>query len=98
MRSPESLTLREQLNNADRMTREVMDHLERAFIPQSHELRRVTRVSGEDAPSAQLADVTLRAQVDNLLKSDDYTQKMTENLHAYLTSISREVNKIVAGQ
>lgn len=97
MRSPESLTLREQLNAADRLTREVMDHLERAFIPQAHELRRVTRVTGEDDPSAQLADVTLRSQVSTLLKSDDYTQKMTDNLRAYLASIGKEVNRIVAG-
>lgn len=97
MRSPESLTLREQLNDADRLTREVMDHLERAFIPQAHELRRVTRVTGEDDPGAQMADVTLRSQVSNLLKSDDYTQKMTDNLRAYLASIGKEVSRIVVG-
>ena len=97
MRQPESLTLRDQLNDADRLTREIMDHLERAFIPQAHELRRVTRISGEDDPSGQLADVTLRNQVGNLLKSDDYTLTMTKRLHAYLTSIGKEVGKIVGG-
>lgn len=98
MRSPDSLTLREQLSDTERLNREIMDHLERAFIPQSHELRRVTRLSGEDAPSSQLADVTLRSQVDHLLKSDDYTQKMTDNLKAYLTSIGKEIGKIVGDQ
>lgn len=98
MTAPESLTLREQLNAADRLTREVMDHLERGFIPQTHELRRVTRLSGEEDPGQQLADVTLRNQVDNLLKSDAYTLEMIEKLQTYLTSISREIGKIVAGQ
>lgn len=97
MRSPDSLTLREKLSDADRLNREIMDHLERAFVPQSHELRRVTRVSGEEDMTSQLADVTLRNQVDNLLKHDDYTQKMTDNLKAYLTSIGHEVGKIVGG-
>ena len=97
MRQPESLTLRDQLNDADRLTREIMDHLERAFIPQAHELRRVTRITGEDDPANQLADVTLRNQVGNLLKSDDYTLTMTKRLHAYLTSIGKEVGKIVGG-
>ena len=98
MRSPESLTLRDQLNDADRLTREIMDHLERAFVPQSHELRRVTRVAGEEDHAVDLADVTLRNQIDNLLKSDDYTRKMTDQLAAYLGSIGKEVNKIVTGQ
>lgn len=93
----ESLTLRDQLNGADRLTREIMDHLERAFVPQSHDLRRVTRVTGEDDPTGQLEDVTLRNQIDNLLKSDAYTKEMTERLRAYLASISKEVGKIVGG-
>ena len=97
MRTPESLTIRDQLNDADRLTREIMDHLERAFIPQAHELRRVTRVTGADDPAGQLADVTLRSQVDSLLKSDDYTKKMTERLQSYLNSIGKEVGKIVGG-
>lgn len=97
MSSPESETLREQLNHADRLTREIIDHLERAFIPQSHELRRVTRVTGEEDLESQLADVTLRNQVESLIKSDDYTRKMTGVLHAYLRSIDKEVGQIVGG-
>lgn len=73
-----------------------MDHLERAFVPQAHELRRVTRLTGEDDTS-QLEDVTLRNQISNLLKSDDYTKEMSERLRAYLASIGQEVGKIVAG-
>ncbi len=97
MAGPESLTLRDQLNGADRLTREIMDHLERAFVPQAHELRRVTRVTGEDDPTSQLEDVTLRNQIDNLLKSDAYTKEMSERLQAYLASIGQEVGKIVGG-
>lgn len=97
MVGPESLTLRDQLNGADRLTREIMDHLERAFVPQAHELRRVTRVSGEDDPTAQLEDVTLRNQIDNLLKSDAYTKEMSERLRTYLASIGQEIGKIVGG-
>ena len=97
MSSSESLTLREQLNAADRLNREIMDHLERAFVPQAHELRRVTRLSGEEDPSQQLADVTLRSQVDGLLKGDAYTLEMLQKLQKLLASIGKEVGKIVAG-
>ena len=96
MAGPESLTLRDQLTGADRLTREIMDHLERAFVPQAHQLRSVTRISGE-ADTSQLEDVTLRNQIDNLLKSDDYTKDMSERLRAYLASIGKEVGKIVTG-
>ncbi len=96
MAAPESLTLRDQLNGADRLVREIMDHLERAFVPQAHELRRVTRITGESDLS-QLEDVTLRNQIDNLLKSDAYTKEMSERLQAYLASIGKEVGKIVSG-
>lgn len=97
MAGPESLTLRDQLNGADRLTREIMDHLERAFVPQAHELRRVTRVTGGDDATGQLEDVTLRNQIDNLLESDAYTKEMSERLRAYLASIGKEVGKIVNG-
>lgn len=97
MSSPESLTLREQLNAAERLNREIMDHLERAFVPQAHELRRVTRISGEDDPGHQIGDIALRSQVDGLLKGDAYTLEMLEKLQKFLTSIGREVGKIVAG-
>ena len=96
MAGPESLTLRDQLNGADRLVREIMDHLERAFVPQAHELRRVTRISGE-SDLGQLEDVTLRNQIDNLLKSDTYTKEMSERLQLYLASIGKEVGKIVSG-
>ena len=96
MAGPESLTLRDQLTGADRLTREIMDHLERAFVPQAHQLRAVTRVTGE-ADTSQLEDVTLRNQIDNLLKSDDYTKEMSGRLRAYLASIGKEVGKIVTG-
>ena len=96
MAGPESLTLRDQLTGADRLTREIMDHLERAFVPQAHQLRTVTRITGE-ADTSQLEDVTLRNQIDNLLKSDDYTKEMSERLRAYLASIGKEVGKIVSG-
>lgn len=98
MSSPESLTLREQLNAAERLNREIMDHLERAFVPQAHELRRVTRISGEEDPGQQIGDIALRSQVDTLLKGDAYTLEMLEKLQKFLTSIGREVGKIVAGQ
>lgn len=97
MSSPESLTLREQLNAAERLNREIMDHLERAFVPQAHELRRVTRISGDDDPGHQIGDIALRSQVDGLLKGDAYTLEMLEKLQKFLTSIGREVGKIVAG-
>ncbi len=96
MAGPESLTLRDQLNGADRLVREITDHLERAFVPQAHQLRVVTRISGE-AETSQLEDVTLRSQIDTLLKSDDYTKEMSERLQTYLASIGKEVGKIVSG-
>ncbi len=96
MRTPESLTLREQLTDADRLTRELADHLDQAVMPQVHELRRVTRQSGE-AVADETPDVTLRNQVANLLKGDDYTREMAIRLRAYLDSIGKEVRKIVSG-
>ena len=96
MRTPESLTLREQLTDADRLTRELADHLNNAILPQTHELRRVTRQTGEFG-AEETPDVTLRSQIATLLKGDDYTHEMTDRLRTYLVSIDKEVRKIVSG-
>ncbi|RLS51581.1 MAG: hypothetical protein DWH91_18905 [Planctomycetota bacterium] len=95
MRTPESLTLRDQLTDVDRLSRELADHLDNAIVPQTHELRRMTRQTGD--PSDDVPDITLRNQVATLLKGDDYTRKMTDRLRCYLDSIGKEVRKIVSG-
>ena len=90
----ESLTLREKLIEAEKLTRELTDHLERGFIPKSHELRRTARRGNEPDHQDEIKDVTIRSLVNGVLHSDDYTRQLCERERNLLAAIDREVSTI----
>ena len=58
--SPAGMTLRQKLIEADKLTRELTDHLERGFVPKVHNLRRVTR-HGSETENDSITDLTVRS-------------------------------------
>jgi hypothetical protein len=90
--SPDSLTLRQKLIEADKLARELTDHLERGFVPRVHNLRRVTQHGTED--SEVVTDVTVRSTADQVLESDDFARGLSTLLQTFLTSIDAETRQI----
>lgn len=92
----EQLTLRDKLTEAERVTRELVEHLDRGFIPKAHELRRVVRHhDGPDGTPVQ--DVTVRNHAARVLESDQFTEKLYDKLDRYFAAIATEVSRIVEG-
>jgi Mg2+ and Co2+ transporter CorA len=90
----DSLTLREKFIEAEKLTRELIDHLERGFIPKAHELRRLARRANEPEHQDEIKDVTIRSSTDALLQSDDYTRHMSQRTGELMSAIEQEVRMI----
>lgn len=90
----ENLTLREKLIEAERLLRELTDHLERGFIPKAHETRRLARRANEPENQDDIKDVTIRSSSDELLRSDAYSRQLCERNIKLLAAIEQDVQAI----
>jgi hypothetical protein len=96
-RSIQSLTLREMLIEAERLSRELSEHLDQSFIPKCLELTRLVRpINGEPPDVRALEDVTLRTQAARILETDTFTDKVFQQLLDYCQAIEGAVNKITS--
>lgn len=89
----ENLPLREKLNAAERLARELKEHLEQAVLPRSNDLRRLVR--RRDNPDESVTDKTVRNSVDQVFATEEYTTKLVEELFSYLDMIDRELKQLV---
>lgn len=96
-RSSQSLTLREQLVEAQRLSRELAEHLDQSFIPKCLDLTRLLRpINGEPPDIRALEDVTVRTQAARILETETFTEKVFEELSEYCKAIEAAVNKIAS--
>src|ERR1700722_6113127 len=97
-RPMQSLSLREMLVEAERLSRELSEHLDQSFLPKCLELTRLVRpINGEPPDERALEDVTLRTQAARILETDTFTEKVFEQLLDYCKAIEGAVNKIASG-
>jgi hypothetical protein len=97
-RALEGLTLREKLIEAEKVTRELIDHLERGFLPKVHQLRRLARRGNEPEHQEEITDVSIRSTVDQVLHTDDYTRQLSTRARNLLAAIDKDVTTIFEGQ
>ena len=90
-----SKTLRNKLNEAERLTRELIHHVEHGFIPKARELRRTARHGNKPTEQDQITDTTIRSSVEKVVKSDDFTRKLCQELSDYLQSIDKDMDRII---
>jgi hypothetical protein len=96
-RPTKTMTLREMLTEAERLTRELSEHLDQAFIPKCHELSRLVRpVNGEPPDVRALEDVTVRTQAARILETDNFTESIVAKLSELCTAIDAAVGKITS--
>src|SRR5437879_4397048 len=96
-RSLGQLTLREMLQDAERLTRELSEHLDQSFIPKCHELSRLVRpINGEPPDLRTLEDVTVRTHAARILETDLFTDTLFEKLVQYCQAIDTAVAKITS--
>jgi len=90
--SPAGMTLRQKLTEADKLTRELTDHLERGFVPKVHNLRRVTR-HGSEVENESITDLTVRSTADLVLDSAAFTTELVKGLEQFLAAIDAEMSQ-----
>jgi|SRR5580704_16192378 hypothetical protein len=96
-RSIKSLTLREMLIEAERLNREVSEHLDQSFIPKCLDLTRLLRpINGEPPDVRAIEDVTVRTQAARILETDIFTDKVFAELTEYCKTIEGAVNRIAS--
>ena len=93
--SIDQLTLREKVREAERVLRELVEHLEMGFIPKVHELKKLSRQHDPASGSPPVADVTIRSYVSAVVESDRFTGGLVESLDNYLNAIQKDVSEVV---
>lgn len=96
-RTLQQMTLREMLIEAERLTRELAEHLDQSFIPKCHELSRLVRpINGEPPDVRALEDVTVRTQAARILEIETFTDAIFEKLSDYCRAIDHAVARITS--
>lgn len=100
-RSPDDMTLREMFTSAERLTRELIEHVHQGFLPRTQELIRVTRRSesgkpgSSEAGSATVTDTTVRTHVARVFESDEFTEQLCDRLLKHSVAIDKNVTRLL---
>ncbi len=91
-----NMTLRNKLNEAERLMRELMDHLDNGFIPKTRSLSRSLQEHGNKV--SLISDTTVRQQAAEIIDSNRYSEQLYKKVGELLTSIDEDVSSITEGK
>ena len=83
---------------AERLMREVSEHLEHGFIHKTHDLVRLVRPSRGKPYSRHVQDITVRNQAILVLESDNFTESVYDKLAEHGEAIDQAVLGIISGR
>ena len=96
--SLENIPLRDLCKDAERLTREVIDHLENNLIPKSQELYNLVMPDSPFAESGErVEDITVRNQAATLQGSQEFAEQFFEKTSQYLAEIDRHIIEMTGG-
>ena len=72
----------------------MIEHLEHAFVPKAHDLRKVSRPHDPKSEALPIADVTIRHNAAMVLESDQYTEGLSDEAEALFEAIAVGVDKL----
>lgn len=90
----ENVPLQDLCKEAERLTRELIDHLERNLVPRTREFQGLVRPTSEFDSGENVQDITIRNQARSLLESQDFTEQLYKKTSQYLAAIDREVGRL----
>ena len=90
------LPLRERLTIAERLTRELSEHVEQGFVPKIETLRKVTRQ--KESVAAEVTDKTVRDTAAKVRQSEEFTAELCGKIQECIDSILIEVDAMVNGE
>ena len=98
MSSLENIPLQDLCKEAERLTRDLIDHLERNLIPRTKEFQGLVRPSSEDDTGSSVKDITIRNQAKTLQESQEFTEQLYRKTSQYLTAIDQGVGRLTGGE
>ena len=90
-RSLDQLPLRELFTTAERLSRELADHLDKGVMPKISDFERLVRASHDAARRDEVSDATVRGQAAKILSADEFTGTLCRQLSDYLQAIDTAV-------
>ena len=92
----DNLTLHEKFSDLEHLSRDMIQHLEKGFLPKAHKLTKLLRKKEQELED--LKDITVRNQVNVLLESEKYTDQLFQKISDYCESIAQAVKEIEQSQ
>lgn len=92
------LTLRDKIREAARRSQDLNEHLEQAFVPKVHQLRKLTRPSEPNPDAPPISDTTIRHQSATVLESEKYTANLDDEATALFMAIVEDVDQVLNKQ
>ncbi|MEI8382388.1 MAG: hypothetical protein WCJ09_19810 [Planctomycetota bacterium] len=89
------LTLRDKIREAARRAHDLNEHLEQAFVPKVHELRKLVRRSEQGIEVIPVSDTTVRHHAAIVIDSEQYTANLDDDATALFEAIVEEVGNIL---
>lgn len=92
------LTLRDKIREAARRSQDLQEHMEQAFVPKVHLLRKLTRPPEPGTEAIPVSDNTIRNQAAIVLDSEKYTAGMDDAVTALFAAIVEDIEKLLNKQ
>lgn len=92
------LTLRDKIREAARRSHDLSEHLEQAFVPKVHQLRKLTRTPEPGSEAIPVSDMSIRHQAATVMESEKYTAGLDDETTALLAAIVEEVDQVLTKQ
>jgi hypothetical protein len=87
----DQLTLRELFSNSEKLARELIEHLDKGFVPKVRHLHEM--VQGDNPAAAEVLDVTVRNHAATVLAGDDFSQGLCAKMDEYLSAIEHALSR-----
>lgn len=91
-------TLRDKIREAARRSHELNEHLEQAFVPKVHQLRKLTRPPEPGSEAPPVSDTSIRHQAATVFESEKYSARLDDEVTAIFTAIVEEVDQVLNQQ
>jgi hypothetical protein len=97
-RRVEDMPLRDVFTEAERLARELIDHLENGFLPKASGLKELVEVNEMGIGSDDVNDVTVRNQSAQLLERARFADRLYFRFDQCVEAIDDKVSRITMGE
>jgi hypothetical protein len=96
--SIESMTLQDKVKKSEVLVREMIEHLELGFLPKLKNLQKISRVGNSQSQLEEIADLTVRNHVVQVLESEQFTESLFEKLSVLTDALEKDMNDVLYGK